>query len=74
MKYKSLKLNRLTDKFSNELKRYQMICFYCATVVDENTVNSICQANNRSQLPSGCKCLTTSKFIIFYSWLCKHRT
>jgi len=42
---------KLTDKFSGELKRYQMICFYCATVVDESTVNSTCQANNRTQLP-----------------------
>jgi palmitoyltransferase len=44
---------KLTDKFSGELRRYQMICFYCGSVVDENSVNTPCTANNRTALPPG---------------------
>lgn len=36
---------RLTDKFAQELKKFQMNCEYCHCALDEHTVNSICQKN-----------------------------
>jgi len=45
--------NRLTDKFSSELKKYQLICFYCGTSMDDKTINKKCTVNTR--IPEGCK-------------------
>jgi len=44
---------RLTDKFSSELKKYQLICFYCGTSMDDKTINKKCTVNTR--IPEGCK-------------------
>lgn len=43
---------RLTDKFSSELKRYQLICFYCGVAMDDKVINKKCTVNAR--IPEGC--------------------
>ncbi|KAL4468003.1 hypothetical protein ABPG72_015873 [Tetrahymena utriculariae] len=38
---------KLVDKFSNELKRYQLICHYCGVAMDDKSINKKCQNNSR---------------------------
>jgi hypothetical protein len=45
---------RLTDKFANELKKYQLVCFYCGTTLDDITVNKKCKGN-KNPPNKGCK-------------------
>jgi len=44
---------KLTDKFSDALKNFHKICFYCGCVLDEKNVNLACNFNNRTILPAG---------------------
>jgi len=44
---------KLTDKFSDALKNFHKICFYCGCVLDERNVNASCNFNNRTILPTG---------------------
>lgn len=37
---------RMTDKFSKELAKFQMVCFYCADVMDSTTINEKCKINS----------------------------
>lgn len=36
---------RLTDKYANELKNYQLVCYYCGVMLDPINVNKKCKAN-----------------------------
>lgn len=44
---------KLTDKYSEELKRYQMICYFCAEPVGHNNINKKCKINETKQIPPG---------------------
>lgn len=46
---------KLTDKFADELKKFQMVCFFCAQMMDDKNVNKKCKANVNKALPVGCK-------------------
>jgi len=35
----------MTTKFSNELNKFQMVCFYCADLMDGTTINDKCKIN-----------------------------
>lgn len=35
----------LTDRLTNELKRFKMVCAYCATPLNDSSVNSDCAVN-----------------------------
>jgi len=41
---------KLTDKFSTELKKYHVICYYCGGVMDDRNINTTCDVNNRTQI------------------------
>lgn len=56
--------NRLTDKFSSELKKYQLICFYCGTPMDDKTINKKCTVNTR--IPEGCKLIVKLVYSVDY--------
>lgn len=38
---------KLTDKFANELKKYQLVCYYCSGVMEEGSVNGLCSMNDK---------------------------
>lgn len=40
---------KLTDKFTNELKKYQLVCYFCGATLDEKTVNKKCKDNAKQQ-------------------------
>jgi len=42
---------KLTDKFSSELKKYHVICYYCGNVMDDKNINRMCDVNSRTQIP-----------------------
>ena len=44
---------RLTDKYANELKNYQLVCYYCGVMLDPINVNKKCKAN-LEQIPPEC--------------------
>lgn len=46
---------RMTEKFSEELKRFQMVCYYCAELMDSDTINENCPINTTRSLPRDCK-------------------
>eukprot|EP01017_Pseudomicrothorax_dubius_P044409 TRINITY_DN7500_c0_g1_i14.p1 TRINITY_DN7500_c0_g1~~TRINITY_DN7500_c0_g1_i14.p1 ORF type:complete len:453 (+),score=81.14 TRINITY_DN7500_c0_g1_i14:44-1402(+) len=46
---------KLTDKFAAQLKKYQLICFYCGSVLDDGTVNAKCKVNNVQAVPDDFK-------------------
>ena len=39
---------KLTDKFATELKKYQLVCFYCGVALEGGTVNEECSHNQNS--------------------------
>ncbi|KAM3142964.1 hypothetical protein pb186bvf_005027 [Paramecium bursaria] len=39
----------LVDKFSNELKKYQQVCYYCGCKMEKQYVNSVCNLNKGEQ-------------------------
>jgi len=41
---------KLTDKYSEELKRYQMICFYCAEPLGKHNLNKKCKINEKKEI------------------------
>lgn len=52
--------DRLTDKYANELKNYQLVCFYCGVMLDPINVNKKCKAN-LEQVPADCKKINLKK-------------
>ena len=42
---------KLTDKFANELKKYQLVCYYCSSVMEEGSVNNLCSINDKAPGP-----------------------
>ena len=41
---------RMTTKFSDELKKFQMVCFYCADLMDGKSINEKCKINSSRNL------------------------
>lgn len=41
---------KLTDKYGEELKKYQMICFYCAEPLGKHNVNKKCKINEKKEI------------------------
>ena len=39
-------LIRLSDKYASELKKYNLICYFCECYDDESTVNLLCPKNS----------------------------
>ncbi len=39
---------KLTDKFASELKKYQLVCFYCGVALEGGSVNEECGGNQSS--------------------------
>lgn len=37
---------RMTNKFSEELVKFQMVCYYCADLMDSTTINEKCKINS----------------------------
>lgn len=37
--------SKLTDKLTGELKKYQLVCYYCGVAMDDKTVNKKCKEN-----------------------------
>lgn len=44
---------KLTDKYSEELKRYQLICYFCAEPMGPMNLNKKCKINEAKQIPQG---------------------
>lgn len=47
--------NSMTSRFLDELKKFQMVCYYCAEPMNEFTVNQQCEFNTARNLEEGCK-------------------
>ena len=45
------KLAKLSDKYASELQKYYLVCQFCGCILDESTVNSLCD-KNISNLPA----------------------
>jgi len=41
--------SKLTDKYTAQLKEYQMVCYYCAEAMTPETVNRHCQINKKAK-------------------------
>ncbi|CAD8111607.1 unnamed protein product [Paramecium sonneborni] len=41
--------SKLVDKFSQELKKQQLVCYYCGCKMEKQYVNSICTQNRQEQ-------------------------
>ena len=39
---------KLSDKYASELQKYYLVCQFCGCILDENTVNTLCDKNNSS--------------------------
>jgi hypothetical protein len=37
---------KMTNKFTDELAKFQMVCYYCADIMDGSTINEICKINS----------------------------
>lgn len=46
-----VKLNRLTEKYSSEIKKFYLVCFYCNTAMDESSINKKCTQNSANLDP-----------------------
>jgi hypothetical protein len=44
---------KLTDKYSGELKKYQLICYFCAEPMGPLNLNKKCKINEAKQIPQG---------------------
>ena len=42
---------KLSDKYASELQKYYLVCQFCGCILDETTVNTLCDKNN-SNLPN----------------------
>lgn len=47
--------NSMTNRFLDELKKFQMVCYYCAEPMNEHTVNQQCEFNSARNMEEGCK-------------------
>ena len=43
----------MTTRFSEELKKFEMVCFYCADLMNQVTVNQECKLNAARTLAAG---------------------
>jgi hypothetical protein len=50
---------RLTDKYSEELKRYNMVCYFCAEPMGAHNLNKKCKINETKNMSEGFKGFTT---------------
>ena len=50
-----LEWKKMTNKFIDELKKFQMVCFYCAESMNENSVNRQCEHNSERTPDKNCK-------------------
>jgi palmitoyltransferase len=41
---------KLSDKYASELEKYYLICQFCGCILDETTVNTLCEKNINSNL------------------------
>lgn len=41
---------RMTSKFSDELNKFQMVCYFCADLMDGRTINEKCKINSSKNL------------------------
>lgn len=41
---------KLSDKYQKDLKKYEVVCAFCGKYIDNNTVNSDCEANSQFYL------------------------
>ena len=39
---------KLSDKYASELQKYYLVCQFCGCILDETTVNTLCDKNNSS--------------------------
>lgn len=39
--------SKLVDKFSQELKKTQLVCYYCGCKMEKHYVNSLCTQNRQ---------------------------
>lgn len=39
--------SKIVDKYSNELKKFQKICFFCSDVLSSKTINKYCKINTK---------------------------
>ena len=37
---------KLSDKYASELEKYYLVCQFCGCILDETTVNTMCEKNN----------------------------
>ena len=37
---------KLSDKYASELEKYYLVCQFCGCILDESTVNTMCEKNN----------------------------
>ena len=42
---------KLSDKYASELQKYYLVCQFCGYILDETTVNTLCDKNN-SNIPN----------------------
>ena len=41
---------KLSDKYASELEKYYLICQFCGCILDESTVNTLCEKNNSNMV------------------------
>lgn len=44
---------KLTDKYGEEIKKYQLICYFCAEPMGPQNLNKKCKINEAKQIPQG---------------------
>jgi hypothetical protein len=44
---------QLTDKYTVDLEKFQMICYYCGEVLSPDSVNQPCPISSKTKLPKG---------------------
>jgi Ca2+-binding EF-hand superfamily protein len=52
---------KLTDKYSEETKKYQLICYFCAEPMNGTNINKNCKVNEKKALPEGFTGFTIGK-------------
>ena len=57
----------LVDKYSQELMKFRLICFYCGTAMQDETINAPCAKNFNAKLPENCKGF--DDYINFSCWI-----
>lgn len=56
---------KMTNKFTDELAKFQMVCYYCADIMDGNTINETCKINSDKKLNHAkCKILVTQLTVL----------